>query len=207
MPDDPKDYVHRSGRTGRAGADGLVVSFVVDDGHRAMRALQRQVGRQEPIEDVDLERLGDEREIVLTPEPEAPARTRTGERPGRRERAHRQDRPTRGERPERSDRSERGERSERPRRSDRADRGDRPAGNHRDSRDRGRDDRQVAGTVASYNPSKGFGFISRRGGADVFVHVSSIAGRDQTLEPGQRVRFELAPGRRGQQAKNVQPVA
>ena len=38
MADDPKDYVHRSGRTGRAGATGLVVSLVVDDGHQAMRA-------------------------------------------------------------------------------------------------------------------------------------------------------------------------
>ncbi|HEX5946139.1 MAG TPA: cold-shock protein [Acidimicrobiales bacterium] len=65
----------------------------------------------------------------------------------------------------------------------------------------------MAGTVASYNPAKGFGFISRRGGADVFVHVSALTGREQSLEPGQRVRFELAPGRRGQQAKNVQPVS
>ncbi|MDD9371493.1 MAG: cold shock domain-containing protein [Acidimicrobiales bacterium] len=61
--------------------------------------------------------------------------------------------------------------------------------------------------MASFNPAKGFGFISRRGGADVFVHVSAITGRDQTLEAGQRVRFEVAPGRRGQQAKNVQHVS
>ncbi len=206
MPDDPKDYVHRSGRTGRAGAEGVVVSLVVDDGHRAMRALQRQVGRREPIEDVDLERLGEVREVVPVPEPEAPARSRASERPGRRERAHRQDRPSRGERTPRagrSDRPDRGprtERTERTERNDRGDRGSRPAGNHRDGR-------QVAGTVASYNPDKGFGFISRRGGADVFVHVSALNGRDQQLEPGQRVRFELAPGRRGQQAKNVQSVA
>ncbi len=186
MPDDPKDYVHRSGRTGRAGADGIVVSLVVDDGHRAMRALQRQVGRTEPIEDADLERLGEAQAIVPRPEPEAEVpRTRSGERPGRRERAHRQDRASR---PDGSDRSRR------PERPDRRD-------------DRARGDRPVAGTVSSYNPDKGFGFISRRGGGDVFVHVSALSGRDQTLEPGQRVRFELAPGRRGEQAKNVQPVS
>jgi len=40
----------------------------------------------------------------------------------------------------------------------------------------------------------------------VFVHVSALSG-NQVLEPGQRVRFELAPGRRGQQARNVQPVS
>ncbi len=213
MPDDPKDYVHRSGRTGRAGATGVVVSLVVDDGHRAMRALQRQVGRTEPIEDADLERLGEVRVIVPQPEPEreapAPRSGRSGERPGRRERAHRQDRPARSGRPERTERSGRPERSDRPARAQQPDRADH--GNRAERYDRSdrsdRDDRRVAGTVSSYNPDKGFGFISRRGGADVFVHVSALSGHEQTLAPGQRVRFELAPGRRGQQAKNVQTVS
>ncbi len=44
LPDDPKDYVHRSGRTGRAGAPGTVVTLVPEDGHRAARTLQRQLG-------------------------------------------------------------------------------------------------------------------------------------------------------------------
>jgi superfamily II DNA/RNA helicase len=200
MPDDPKDYVHRSGRTGRAGATGIVVSLVVDDGHRAMRALQRQVGRPEPIEEPDIGRLGEVQTFVPTPEPEraAPAtRTRGDDRPGRRERA---------QRPSRSDRSDRGERQSRSRRPERADRFDRSdRGEPGDRRDAG--DRRVAGTVSSYNADKGYGFISRRGGADVFVHVSALGGRDGTLEAGQRVRFELAPGRRGQQAKNVQQVS
>jgi superfamily II DNA/RNA helicase len=212
MPDDPKDYVHRSGRTGRAGADGLVVSLVVNDGMRAMRTLQRQVGRPEPIEDIDLERLGEPKPFVPTPEPESTStrpRARS-ERPGRRERAHRRDgsdRPARSEkrfdRPPRADRPAR-ERSDGRGRSatSRSERGERP-----DRGDGGRGDRRVAGTVASYNADKGFGFISRRGEADVFVHVSAISGHDQMLEPGQRVRFELAPGRRGQQAKNVQFVS
>jgi superfamily II DNA/RNA helicase len=219
MPDEPKDYVHRSGRTGRAGATGVVVSLVVEDGHRAMRALQRQVGRSEPIGDADLERLGEQPVIVSKPESENDATalrsTRRDDRPGRRERAHR---------PERADRSERSARSRRPEAPERTGwtgRDDRPARTYTadrpeqaDRRDRGgrRDgrelvDRRVAGTVSSYNPDKGYGFISRRGGADVFVHVSALWGREQTLEPGQRVRFELAPGRRGQQARNVQPVS
>jgi CspA family cold shock protein len=70
---------------------------------------------------------------------------------------------------------------------------------------RGRD-RRVAGTVKSFHPAKGYGFIARRGGADVFVHVSNLDGRHEVLEAGQRVRFEVAPGRRGQQAINVQPL-
>ena len=210
MPDDPKDYVHRSGRTGRAGAAGFVVSLVVDDGHRAMRTLQRQVGRSEPIEVADVERLGEPKVVVPQPDPAAEAAARAGrggDRPGRRERAHRQDRSERAARPERSRRPER-DRPERARRSERADRPERAGRPERPER-AGRGDRRdgrVAGTVSSYNPDKGFGFISRRGGADVFVHVSAL-DRDQTLEAGQRVRFELAPGRRGQQAKNVQPVS
>jgi superfamily II DNA/RNA helicase len=52
-PGEAKDYVHRSGRTGRAGADGVVVSLVaVEDGDKTTRALLRQLGRREPIEDV-----------------------------------------------------------------------------------------------------------------------------------------------------------
>jgi superfamily II DNA/RNA helicase len=69
LPDDPKDYVHRSGRTGRAGAPGTVVTLVPEDGHRAARTLQRQLGRPEPIEDPDLALVGD----VLPPRPPAPA--------------------------------------------------------------------------------------------------------------------------------------
>lgn len=65
----------------------------------------------------------------------------------------------------------------------------------------------MSGTVASFNAAKGYGFISRRGGSDVFVHVSALAGREGTLQPGQRVRFELVPGRRGAQATNVRSVA
>jgi CspA family cold shock protein len=60
--------------------------------------------------------------------------------------------------------------------------------------------------VKSFHPARGYGFIARRGAADVFVHVSGLGGRHRTLEAGQRVRFEVAPGRRGQQAVNVQPV-
>jgi superfamily II DNA/RNA helicase len=58
-PGEAKDYVHRSGRTGRAGADGVVVSLVaIEDGDRAARTLLRQLGRREVIEDADPRRLG-----------------------------------------------------------------------------------------------------------------------------------------------------
>ncbi|HKA84128.1 MAG TPA: cold shock domain-containing protein [Acidimicrobiales bacterium] len=68
-----------------------------------------------------------------------------------------------------------------------------------------RSKRRDAGTVKSFHPTKGYGFIARRGAPDVFVHASGLDRRLRTLEAGQRVRFEVAPGRRGQQAVNVRP--
>jgi superfamily II DNA/RNA helicase len=57
-PGDAKDYVHRSGRTGRAGAEGVVVSLISkEDGDRPVRTMLRQLGRPERIGDVDMARL------------------------------------------------------------------------------------------------------------------------------------------------------
>jgi CspA family cold shock protein len=60
------------------------------------------------------------------------------------------------------------------------------------------------GTVKWFNPEKGYGFIRQENGEDVFVHYSSISGDGfKSLEEGQRVEFEIAPGRKGPQATNV----
>ena len=65
----------------------------------------------------------------------------------------------------------------------------------------------TTGTVKFFNAEKGFGFISREGGDDVFVHFSNIQIEGyKTLEEGQRVEFDVAPGRKGEQAENVRPV-
>ncbi len=55
---------------------------------------------------------------------------------------------------------------------------------------------------------KGFGFISREDGDDVFVHSSNIEGGDDkaSLEEGQTVEFEIGPGRKGDEARNVRVV-
>jgi CspA family cold shock protein len=64
-------------------------------------------------------------------------------------------------------------------------------------------DREI-GTVKWFNGSKGYGFISREGGDDVFVHYSAIQmGGFKTLEEGQRVEFSVEQGAKGLQATNV----
>ncbi len=61
------------------------------------------------------------------------------------------------------------------------------------------------GIVKWFNAEKGFGFISRENGDDVFVHFSAIQGDGyKSLEEGQRVTFEVVQGPKGPQAANVE---
>jgi cold shock protein len=63
------------------------------------------------------------------------------------------------------------------------------------------------GTVKWFNEQKGFGFIEKDGGGDLFVHYSAIrASGFKTLAEGQRVSFDVAQGQKGPAAENVQPV-
>ncbi|MGL4736313.1 MAG: cold shock domain-containing protein [Cellulosilyticaceae bacterium] len=62
----------------------------------------------------------------------------------------------------------------------------------------------MTGTVKWFNAEKGFGFISRADGDDVFVHFSAIQGDGfKSLEEGQKVSFDITQGPRGAQAENV----
>ncbi|MFD2760075.1 cold shock domain-containing protein [Lentibacillus juripiscarius] len=62
----------------------------------------------------------------------------------------------------------------------------------------------MTGTVKWFNAEKGFGFIEREEGDDVFVHFSAINQEGfKTLEDGQNVEFEIVEGNRGPQAANV----
>ncbi len=63
------------------------------------------------------------------------------------------------------------------------------------------------GTVKWFNDAKGYGFISREAGEDVFVHYSAIEGQGfRTLRENQRVEFEVEQGPKGLQAVRVRPL-
>ena len=65
----------------------------------------------------------------------------------------------------------------------------------------------ATGTVKWFNAEKGFGFIAREGEPDVFVHFSAIQGDGyRSLEEGQKVEFDVGPGRKGEEAQNVKLV-
>ncbi len=142
LPHDEKDYVHRSGRTARAGASGTVVSFVPRDQARAATRLGRSVGHSVDLVPPAPETLRSDTPPEVRPGSLAPAA------PG-----------------------------------------------------------VARGSIKWFDARRGFGFISRRGQDDLFVHTSAIsAPKSLRVEPGQLVDFEVAPGRRGDEARNVSLV-
>jgi cold shock protein len=65
----------------------------------------------------------------------------------------------------------------------------------------------ATGTVKFFDEQKGFGFISREVGDDVFIHFSEIQGSGfKTLQEGQKVEFDVGPGKKGEEAKNLRVV-
>jgi CspA family cold shock protein len=63
---------------------------------------------------------------------------------------------------------------------------------------------RIQGTVKWFNGSKGYGFLAREGGADVFVHYSAIQSDGfRNLQEGQKVEFSVEQGPKGPQASNV----
>lgn len=229
-PAQATDYLHRSGRTGRAGATGAVISLVGEDVIGQVKRLQRALGVPMSIESredapairlgavddaVASERLDDRggkgRSERSTPR-DHDRGPRSFERREPRERSY-SERPDRAARPERTfaDRAPRSDRTS----VDRTERTARPErGNERQEprfNDRGTTPRSSQGgkeaVVSFFNDSKGFGFASDEKGDDLFIHFSSIEGDGfKSLTQGQKITFEEASGPKGREARHVRVV-
>ena len=67
---------------------------------------------------------------------------------------------------------------------------------------------QETGTIKWFNGDKGYGFISREEGSDVFVHYTALSGDGyRTLDEGQKVEFTVTQGPKGLQAENVSTIS
>ncbi len=215
------DYLHRSGRTGRAGATGVVISLVGEDAMGQVKRLQRALGVPMSIEsreDAPAIRLGAVDDGAAAERVDDRGGKGRSERPAPRERSF-SDRSDRGPRSfERRDRpsTERSfsERSPRPERSfsDRNERAPRPERSFSDRNERSfTSSSNKAGNgeavVSFFNDSKGFGFASDAKGDDLFIHFSSIQGDGfKSLSQGQKITFEEAQGPKGREARNVRVV-
>jgi CspA family cold shock protein len=190
-PADHTDYLHRSGRTGRAGKTGIVVSLVAEEQRSANRVLQRSLGFETVIHPREAFR-GLARKV--TAKKASPADISDQARPARTDAIERRVAPS--VKPRANDATRRRvSQTHGPRRAS--------------SRETGRRSRIApVGTVRFFDAKKGYGFLSRPDGAgDVFVHASSIQGLGPAiLRPGQHVRFEMTTGRKGDEACNVMVV-
>ncbi len=169
LPPDPKDYIHRSGRTARGGEGGIVVALVPPDQAKEARRLQRDTGIDEPIAEPNPTALSDAAPVLRAPAPTPASAPAPAKSAGPKKKARRRARDAGGN--ERSTGSSRG-------------------------------------TVKFFNNKKGFGFIAADGHEnDLFVHYSNIAAKGyKSLSEGQLVEFDIGKGRKGDEARNVQPV-
>ena len=182
LPNDAKDYTHRAGRTARAGAVGTVVSLVGRDEVREATRFQRTLGLAQGVGNPDRSALA-----AITPdavrERTAPANAAPNGHGGPRSEGR--------AKPAAEALSPSVSAHSTPDRSVRSSTGSTPSG-----------------TVKWFDVRKGFGFIERQGGPDVFVHISDIEGAPGArLREGQLVEFELGNGRKGDQAHRVRVMA
>ena len=177
-PVDASTYVHRSGRTARAGATGVVISLVEPSEIRSARKLQQEIGIDAPIGGVDVTVLGGRRTVAV-PRAAAVAAAPAPAPASQASPAARRHAPAAAARPPRH-----------------------PAASASRRTQHASSDARSRGTVTSFHERRGYGFIDRGTGVDLFVHHSSL--RDgQAIGPGAAVEFGVRPGRKGEEAYEV----
>ncbi len=188
-PADAKDYVHRSGRTARAGAAGVVVSLVTTGERAAVAKIQRALDLPTGIGDPDPA-------VVPTAPPKAPKPFSAAKTPPSEERPSKNGR----RREKRSAPA-----TLRSRQAEQRDRHNPDGEAGAEKRSAGAPSQQDQhGSLKFFDARKGYGFIARPGRPDLFVHASAltaIAEGDRT--DGLPVAYSVEPGRRGEQAASV----
>jgi superfamily II DNA/RNA helicase/cold shock CspA family protein len=220
-PVEPKAYLHRSGRTGRAGARGVVVTVATpDQAHDAVSVLRKASIRahQHRVAPGNAVLTALAAPAPGTARPTVTAPTPTLVPAGHSQEAHMarhgRDVPRAPHRDDRRNRPAERSTAISPHPPGRPRRAQRPAGvasrhGRRPDMPATRESAPLTtGTVKFFNTEKGYGFITRdEGGDDVFVHHSNIQGEGfKSLAEGQRVEFDVAPGRKSEEAQNVKVI-
>jgi len=202
LPHVPEDYVHRIGRTGRAGTTGTAISLVSGEERKQFRAIEQLIGSKLPIPKSLAERpaeparapqadnKGDEpRQQSERREPKEVARHRVGKSNQPRDGNATKPQPAK----ELSSTEHFGNEHK----------AAAPAAKSKPrKRNKLKEIKMPTGIVKWFNSEKGFGFIAPEDKSkDVFVHVSALQRAGiSSLDEGQRIEFELAPGRDGRSA-------
>ena len=228
LPPEPTDYVHRSGRTGRAGNRGTVVSLVTEEQRATARSLQRALGLPQKVLPAGSVPPAAEPATAGLPTTAPPAaeppatgavdahRTPRRNHKGNRDRS-RKDRSrnkafgsTPGATPAAGptgSSTKATPKSAAPKSAAPKSAAPQSAAPQSAVAQRERRGIMPTGTVKFFNTEKGYGFVSRPDGEDLFVHYSNVQGSGfRTLEAGQQVEFDIAPGRKGDEARNVKII-
>ncbi|HAA63527.1 MAG TPA: DEAD/DEAH box helicase [Planctomycetaceae bacterium] len=185
IPIEPEAYVHRIGRTGRAGAEGVALSFCSPEEQNELRAIERLIGQKVPAANSPSQQGSDGQHPAIAP---GNSQVSGGAAPGPTRRQ-----PPRTGQPDPNHRFRSGQNQKRGRKRDRQP--DRQANQQQGS---------AHGQIKLIT-HKGFGFIGNGGAKDLFFHRSAVEGiRFEDLRQGQQVSFTVGQGPRGPCATNVQ---
>jgi len=192
IPIEPEAYVHRIGRTGRAGAEGVALSFCSPEERGELRAIEKLIDLKVPL-------VGTKHTDQYESQQPAPQQTRKSET--RKSETRKSETRKSETRKSETRKSESGVR-EPDRKSTR-----KPARKPKREHPRAQHDPAATQGPIKLITHKGFGFIGNGGNKDLFFHRSAVEGTSfEELELGQQVSFTLGQGPRGPCATNVQVI-